>query len=353
MPRVQFEKIVKSYGRVTVLKNLDLEVEDGEFVVLLGPSGCGKTTLLNLLAGLIDVSSGRISIGGKDVTDLDPKDRGLAMVFQSYALYPTKTVRGNLKFGLAAAKLDRAEQERRIQWAAKLLQIEPLLDRKPAQLSGGQRQRVAIGRAIVREPVAFLFDEPLSNLDAALRVEMRIEIAKLHQRLKATMVYVTHDQVEAMTLADKIVVLDRGDIQQVGTPMELYEHPANLFVAQFIGSPKMNVMPARSGGKSILIGKGGHIDFAATVPVGVTGLGARPEEITLVGEAAGDVRGTIDVVERLGSDTFAYVAVEDLGILTVRIVGNVAAMAVGQPVGLKFDPARLHLFGTDGKTIQL
>src|ERR1700710_2791686 len=244
MPQVQFEKIVKSYGRVTVLKNLDLEIEDGEFVVLLGPSGCGKTTLLNLLAGLIEITSGRIQIVGKEVTDLDPKDRGLAMVFQSYALYPTKTVRGNLKFGLVAQKLDSAEQERRIAWAAKLLQIEALLDRKPAQLSGGQRQRVAIGRALVKQVGVFLFDEPLSNLDAKLRTEMRLEIKKLHNELKSTIVYVTHDQIEAMTMATRIAVMNAGVIQQFGTPDEVYERPANLFVAGFIGAPAMNFFPA-------------------------------------------------------------------------------------------------------------
>ena len=244
MPRVQFEKIVKTYGRLTVLRNLDLEIEDGEFVVLLGPSGCGKTTLLNLLAGLIDVTAGRIQIGGRDVTDLDPKDRGLAMVFQSYALYPTKTVRGNLKFGLAAAKLDRAEIERRIAWAASLLQIETLLDRKPAQLSGGQRQRVAIGRALVKQVGVFLFDEPLSNLDAKLRTETRIEIKRLHQETKSTIVYVTHDQIEAMTMATRIAVMNAGVIQQFDTPDVVYEKPANLFVAGFIGAPAMNIFPA-------------------------------------------------------------------------------------------------------------
>ncbi len=254
MPRVQFEKIVKTYGRLTVLKNLDLEIEDGEFVVLLGPSGCGKTTLLNLLAGLIDVSSGRVQIGGRDVTDLDPKDRGLAMVFQSYALYPTKSVRGNLKFGLAAAKLDRAEIERRIAWAAKLLQIEGLLDRKPAQLSGGQRQRVAIGRALVKQVGVFLFDEPLSNLDAKLRTETRIEIKRLHQETKSTIVYVTHDQIEAMTMATRIAVMNAGVIQQFDTPDVVYDKPANLFVAGFIGAPAMNIFPATvtlAGGKPV------------------------------------------------------------------------------------------------------
>src|SRR3569832_442868 len=242
MPRVQFEDIIKTYGRVTVLKNLDLAIDDGEFLVLLGPSGCGKTTLLNLLAGLLDVTAGRISIGDRDVTDLDPKDRGLAMVFQSYALYPTKTVRGNLKFGLSAFKLSIEEQEQRIAWAAKLLQIEPLLDRKPAQLSGGQRQRVAIGRALVKKVGVFLFDEPLSNLDAKLRTEMRLEIKKLHHELKQTVVYVTHDQIEAMTMATRIAIMDRGVIQQIGSPDEVYERPANIFVARFIGSPPMNVL---------------------------------------------------------------------------------------------------------------
>src|SRR3954452_23416710 len=225
MPRVQFQNIVKQYGHLTVLDDLDLRVEDGEFLVLLGPSGCGKTTLLNLLAGLLEVTAGRILIDDRDVTDLDPKDRGLAMVFQSYALYPTKTVRGNLRFGLSAARLSRDEVDRRVDWAAKVLQIEPLLDRKPAQLSGGQRQRVAIGRALVKHAGVLLFDEPLSNLDAKLRTEMRIEIKKLHTELKQTVVYVTHDQIEAMTMASRIAVMDRGVIQQVGTPDEVYEKP--------------------------------------------------------------------------------------------------------------------------------
>src|SRR3954468_14487372 len=287
MPNVQFEKIVKTYGRVTVLKNLDLEIGDGEFVVLLGPSGCGKTTLLNLLAGLIDVSSGRISIGNRDVTDLDPKDRGLAMVFQSYALYPTKTVRGNLKFGLSAFKLSEEEQKQRTAWAAKLLQIEPLLDRKPAQLSGGQRQRVAIGRALVRDVDVFLFDEPLSNLDAKLRSELRVEIKRLHQRLANTMIYVTHDQIEAMTLADRIAVMYGGEIQQLDTPQEIYNHPVNRFVAGFIGSPGLNFFDGavdtngaatfRSGEIAVPLSRYGF-DNGAEPKDGVV-LGVRPEHI--------------------------------------------------------------------------
>ena len=245
MPRVQFHNIVKQFGRLTVLENLALTVDDGEFLVLLGPSGCGKTTLLNLLAGLLDVTAGRITIDDRDVTDLDPKDRGLAMVFQSYALYPTKTVRGNLKFGLTAQRLDAAEIERRVEWAARLLQISHLYDRKPSQLSGGQRQRVAIGRALVKHVGVLLFDEPLSNLDAKLRTEMRLEIKKLHGQLKPTVIYVTHDQIEAMTMATRIAVMDGGVIQQIGSPDEIYEMPANLFVAKFIGSPSMNVLETR------------------------------------------------------------------------------------------------------------
>ncbi|MCB9992889.1 MAG: ATP-binding cassette domain-containing protein [Hyphomicrobiaceae bacterium] len=288
MPRVEFQNIAKQYGRVTVLDELNLDVDDGEFLVLLGPSGCGKTTLLNLLAGLVETTAGKILIDGRDVTDLDPKDRGLAMVFQSYALYPTKTVRGNLQFGLSSQKLDRTEIARRVDWAAKLLQIETLLDRKPSQLSGGQRQRVAIGRALVKNVGVFLFDEPLSNLDAKLRTEMRLEIKRLHDELKHTIVYVTHDQIEAMTMATRIAVMDGGVIQQVGTPDEIYEQPANLFVAQFIGSPSMNVLSARvesDGGKPVAILDGfetridlsGHATGDALAPGTAIVVGLRPE----------------------------------------------------------------------------
>jgi multiple sugar transport system ATP-binding protein len=240
MPAVEFCNITKRYGSTVVLENLNLKIDHGEFVVLLGPSGCGKTTLLNLLAGLLEVDQGEIYIDGREVSDIDPKDRGLAMVFQSYALYPTKSVRGNLKFGLSARKLSSDEIKRRIEWAARLLQIDHLLDRKPSQLSGGQRQRVAIGRCLVKQVDLFLFDEPLSNLDAKLRTEMRLEIKKLHGQLKNTVVYVTHDQVEAMTMATKIAVMNKGVIQQVGTPDEIYDFPENLFVADFVGSPSMN-----------------------------------------------------------------------------------------------------------------
>jgi multiple sugar transport system ATP-binding protein len=341
---IQLKDVKKSFGAVEVIGNVNLEIGDGEFVIFVGPSGSGKSTLLRLVAGLEDASGGQIVIDGADVTDMGPAERELSMVFQSYALYPTKTVRQNMSFGLEVARLPRSEIDRRVNEVAQILRLSDYMDRKPRALSGGQRQRVAIGRAIVREPVAFLFDEPLSNLDAALRVEMRIEIAKLHQRLGATMIYVTHDQVEAMTLADKIVVLDRGAIQQVGTPMELYEHPANLFVAQFIGSPKMNVFAATPAAGGLAIAGGAAILPFANVPAGIVQVGARPEEISLRPAGQGQLPGKIEVVERLGSDTYAYIAADEVGALTVRIVGNAAGIAVGETVGLAFDPARLHLF---------
>ena len=333
MPRVQFEDIIKTYGRLTVLKNLDLSIEDGEFLVLLGPSGCGKTTLLNLLAGLLDVTAGRITIGDRDVTDLDPKDRGLAMVFQSYALYPTKTVRGNLKFGLSSQKLDRAEIERRVEWASKLLQIDQLLDRKPAQLSGGQRQRVAIGRALVKNVDVFLFDEPLSNLDAKLRTEMRLEIKHLHHELQKTIVYVTHDQVEAMTMANRIAIMNAGVIQQIDTPDEIYERPANLFVAQFIGSPAMNTLTARieMKGNSVtaLHGPTGtRLDlsaypFADTPRAGdEVVVGLRPEHF-IVGEERRNGAGAtfslpVRYTEKTGSDVIMFLDNGERDLIAVR-----------------------------------
>jgi len=363
MPRVQFEKIVKTYGRVTVLKNLDLEIEDGEFVVLLGPSGCGKTTLLNLLAGLIDVSSGRIQIGGKDVTDLDPKDRGLAMVFQSYALYPTKTVRGNLKFGLAAAKLDHAEQERRIAWAAKLLQIEPLLDRKPAQLSGGQRQRVAIGRALVKQVPVFLFDEPLSNLDAKLRTETRIEIKRLHDETRSTIVYVTHDQIEAMTMATRIAIMNAGVIQQFDTPDAVYERPANLFVAGFIGAPAMNIFPATistAGGKpsAVLKGVDSRIDLGgyafATAPREGDSVmvGLRPEHFLAPNQTDGDVAARfslpVQYTEKTGADATGYFRT-DHGLMAVSVSPDrIGELRQGDVAALGFPHGKVHVFDAAG-----
>src|SRR5690348_13848978 len=358
MPRVQFEKIVKSYGKVTVLKNLDLEISDGEFVVLLGPSGCGKTTLLNLLAGLIDVSSGRISIGERDVTELDPKDRGLAMVFQSYALYPTKTVRGNLKFGMAAARLAREEQERRIAWAARLLQIEALLDRKPAQLSGGQRQRVAIGRALVKQVGVFLFDEPLSNLDAKLRTETRIEIKRLHDETRSTIVYVTHDQVEAMTMATRIAIMDAGVIQQFDTPDAVYDKPANLFVAGFIGAPAMNRINGRISRAN------GHFTAMLEEPriaVDLTGyafeqapkegdevvLGFRPEHFLPAdaNEATVAARFELPVqyTEKTGADATTYLKTNS-GLLAVSVAPERSgALKPGQKVPFGFPAEKLHV----------
>lgn len=357
MPSIDFQSIVKRYGVVTVLEQLNMRVEDGEFLVLLGPSGCGKTTLLNLLAGLLDVTDGQISIDGRDVTDLDPKDRGLAMVFQSYALYPTKTVRGNLKFGLSARGLSGEEIERRIAWAAKLLQIDALLDRKPANLSGGQRQRVAIGRALVKQVGVFLFDEPLSNLDAKLRTEMRIEIKRLHNQLRNTVVYVTHDQVEAMTMATKIAVMNRGVIQQFGTPDEIYERPENTFVADFIGAPGMNLIDARleSGALAVEPTTGVGLDLsayswrqapAAGRPIKV---GIRPEDIT--GPSGGSRSAAMDLpvtyFERVGPDAFALLALGERT-LSIRIDPSEAgAFRPGQPVPVRLPLDKLSVFDAD------
>ena len=359
MPRVAFEDIIKSYGKLTVLSHLNLAVDDGDFLVLLGPSGCGKTTLLNLLAGLIEVTAGRIMIGDRDVTDLDPKDRGLAMVFQSYALYPTKTVHGNLKFGLAASKLPKDEIEKRIAWAARLLQIEPLLDRKPGQLSGGQRQRVAIGRALVKNVDVFLFDEPLSNLDAKLRTEMRLEIKKLHDELKSTIVYVTHDQIEAMTMATKIAVMDGGVIQQFGTPDEIYERPANLFVAGFIGSPAMNLRPARltvANGRvgAETEGVSGLLDLSdypfVAPPLDGTPiiLGLRPEHFGPIdrplAEGAAVLELPVQYAERTGSDATAYLRSSDK-LVAVRIdPSQVAAAVAGRPAKISFLKGKANIF---------
>ncbi len=306
MGRIQLKDVTKSFGDVEVIPPLNLTIEDGEFTVFVGPSGCGKSTLLRLIAGLEDITSGAIEIDGADATDVPPAKRGLAMVFQSYALYPHMSVRKNIAFPLRMAKMDQAEIDRRVDGAASVLNLTDYLDRRPGQLSGGQRQRVAIGRAIVREPAAFLFDEPLSNLDAALRVGMRLEISELHKRLATTMIYVTHDQVEAMTMADKIVVLRAGNIEQVGSPLELYKAPRNTFVAGFIGSPKMNLIEGAEAAKH----------DAHTI-------GIRPEHIT-VSATEGVWSGRVGVAEHLGSDTFFHV--HDTGLaetITVRADGEV------------------------------
>ncbi len=306
MGRITLDKVTKSFGDVQVIPPLDLTIDDGEFCVFVGPSGCGKSTLLRLIAGLEDVTSGTIRIDGEEATDVPPAKRRLAMVFQSYALYPHMSVRKNIAFPMRMAKVPQDEQDRRIEAAAKALNLTDYLDRRPGQLSGGQRQRVAIGRAIVREPAAFLFDEPLSNLDAALRVGMRLEISELHSRLATTMIYVTHDQVEAMTMADKIVVLRAGHIEQVGSPLELYRTPRNVFVAGFIGSPKMNL-----------------IDGAEAQKHGAKTIGVRPEHIEVA--ETGPWRGKVGVAEHLGSDTFFHIHETGLAeTVTVRAPGEVS-----------------------------
>jgi multiple sugar transport system ATP-binding protein len=349
MGSIQLQAVEKWFGDVQVIKGIDLEINDGEFVIFVGPSGCGKSTLLRMIAGLEDTSRGQILLDGKDVTDKIPSERELSMVFQSYALYPHMSVRENVGFGLKTAGEPKAEVERKVAHAADILELDDYLDRRPKALSGGQRQRVAIGRAIVREPKGFLFDEPLSNLDAALRVQMRFEIAKLHDRLKTTMVYVTHDQVEAMTLADKIVVLKDGLIMQVGTPRELYERPENLFVAQFIGSPKMNIVPCRvAKGAFHLAGHGSGKSGLTGDETSMQHLGIRPEHITVGAKKGSQCSGIVEVVEYLGADTFLYVDCAALGRLTVR-TQDVRKDTKGKTVHLHFNADHLHFFSKDGR----
>ncbi|MBM7049194.1 ABC transporter ATP-binding protein [Rhizobium lusitanum] len=304
MAGLNLHQVHKSFGALEIIKGIDLDIQSGEFIVFVGPSGCGKSTLLRIIAGLEDVSSGALTIGSKDVTHAEPSERGIAMVFQSYALYPHMTVAENIGFGLSLAKRPKAEIEQKVKGAAEALQLTHLLDRKPKALSGGQRQRVAIGRAIVRDPKVFLFDEPLSNLDASLRAQMRLELSDLHKRLKTTMIYVTHDQVEAMTMADRIVVLNGGRIEQVGTPMELYNHPATPFVAGFIGSPNMNLYTGL---------------FAERL--GSKTYGIRPEHISITSDD-GDWRGRVRHVERLGADAILHLDVEEAGSMMVRLSGD-------------------------------
>ncbi|MBZ9861003.1 MULTISPECIES: ABC transporter ATP-binding protein [unclassified Mesorhizobium] len=332
MGNIALKNVSKSFGSTTIIPNIDLNIEDGEFVVFVGPSGCGKSTLLRLIAGLEDTSGGAISIDGRDVTREAPAKRKLAMVFQSYALYPHMTVAKNIAFPLKMAGEDQATIDKKVKDAARILNLTNYLERRPGQLSGGQRQRVAIGRAIVRQPSAFLFDEPLSNLDAALRGTMRLEISELHHQLKTTMIYVTHDQVEAMTMADKIVVLNAGNIEQVGSPMELYKTPKNLFVAGFIGSPKMNM-----------------IEGAPAEKYGAKTIGIRPEHLN-ISTSAGDWKATVGVAEHLGSDTFLHVQADGIGTINVRADGEVAVKH-GDTVYLTPDKAKLHRFGADGKAL--
>lgn len=329
MGQITLRNVSKVFGEAKVIPSINLEIEEGEFVVFVGPSGCGKSTLLRLIAGLEDVSGGEIIIDGRNATESAPAQRGLAMVFQSYALYPHMSVRSNIAFPLKMAGMDKAEIDRKVSDAAKVLNLTDYLERKPRQLSGGQRQRVAIGRAIVRQPKAFLFDEPLSNLDAALRVNMRLEISELHQTLKTTMIYVTHDQVEAMTMADKIVVLNRGNIEQVGSPLELYRNPANLFVAGFIGSPRMNL-----------------IEGAYAQSKGAKTVGIRPEHMALSREA-GSWEGVVTVAEHLGSDTFMHLEIKGIGTLTARAGGEFSCRH-GDRVFVTPDESKLHRFDDKG-----
>ncbi|MEN0001985.1 MAG: sn-glycerol-3-phosphate ABC transporter ATP-binding protein UgpC [Pseudomonadota bacterium] len=349
MGEIKLQAVEKWFGEVQVIKGVDLDIADGEFVIFVGPSGCGKSTLLRMIGGLEETSRGAIIIDGRDVTPQPPAKRGLTMVFQSYALYPHMSVRDNMGFSLKTAGAPKAEIEEKVNNAAAVLKLEDYLDRRPKDLSGGQRQRVAIGRSIVRNPTAFLFDEPLSNLDAALRVEMRYEIAKLHQRLESTMIYVTHDQVEAMTLADKIVVLEFGRIAQVGPPRELYERPANLFVAQFIGSPKMNVVPCQTEGKKYMLTGAEPQSYGLDRPA--KHLGIRPEHIELDKPGTGVLDGTVDVVEYLGADCFVILDCAGLGQLTVRVSGE-TKLKPGEAVGIKMPKNRLHFFDEDGLAIR-
>ncbi len=332
MAVVEYQNIKKVFGAVTVIPDASLHIPDGSFTVFVGPSGCGKSTLLRLTAGLEDATDGKIFIDTRDVTEERPTERGIAMVFQSYALYPHMDVAENIGFALKMAKVPKAEIKAKVEAAADVLQLTPLLKRKPAELSGGQRQRVAIGRAIVRQPKVFLFDEPLSNLDAALRTQMRVELAQLHKRLGATMIYVTHDQVEAMTLADQIVVLNKGLIEQVGAPIDLYNRPETLFVAGFIGSPKMNFFT-------------GPLAAAA----GAHTLGVRPEHLE-VDRKGGLLSGSVQFSERLGSDTFLHVAIDEIGIVIARAVGD-AVYGAGETVWLSYSPEMTHRFDEAGKRL--
>ncbi len=342
MGSISLNSVEKWFGNVQVIKGIDLDIQDGELIIFVGPSGCGKSTLLRMIAGLEETSRGQIVLDGNDVTHKVPSERELAMVFQSYALYPHLSVEENVGFALKTAGAPKAEIDQKVGHAAEMLKLDAYMDRRPKDLSGGQRQRVAIGRAIVRKPKGFLFDEPLSNLDASLRVDMRFEIARLHKALETTMVYVTHDQVEAMTLADRIVVLKDGLIMQVGTPRELYEAPDNVFVAQFIGSPKMNLMPCAT--------EDGYT-ARPTLKDDAVQLGIRPEHIAITDTGQGHVDGTVQVSEYLGADFFHYVDCGPLGLLTVRTPGAFEDIE-GKTVGLKFEDQNLHFFGADNAALQ-
>jgi ABC-type sugar transport system ATPase subunit len=356
MGRITLRNVERSFGAVNVLQDINLDVRDGEMMVLVGPSGCGKSTLLRLIAGLDRPSGGTIEIDGADVTQVTAAARGLAMVFQSYALYPHMTVRQNLAFGLENLRMPKAEIAERIAEAARMLEIAPYLDRRPGQLSGGQKQRVAIGRAVVRNPTAFLLDEPLSNLDAELRVSTRAEIAALHKRLATTMIYVTHDQVEAMTLADRIVVMRAGRIEQIGTPLDLYNRPENVFVAGFIGAPRMNLLPVKvlsaTTDQIVVEGPGGLTatlagDGSALKPGDNATLGVRPHDIAVSNGQAGDIEAKITLVEALGPETVVHAEIAGERKLVAVLSGQEVGRR-GEPLKLRLDPERKHLFDVSG-----
>ena len=347
MGSIKLNSIEKWFDDLQVIKGIDLEIMDGEFIILVGPSGCGKSTLLRMIGGLEETSRGSIILDGNDVTDQPPSKRGLSMVFQSYALYPHMTVRENMGFSLKVAGTQKDVIDDKVGQAAQILKLEAFLDRRPKDLSGGQRQRVAIGRSIVRAPTAFLFDEPLSNLDASLRVEMRLELARLHQTLKTTMVYVTHDQVEAMTLADRIVVLESGKIAQIGTPKQLYEQPANLFVAQFVGSPKMNIISRQVAGS---VSKNGEFLEALIKNNQAENIGVRPEHFTLQRGQKKGFLGSVSVVEYLGADCFVFVNCGDLGTINVRIEGSEQYM-IDEKVSVTPMLEHVHFFDQQGNRL--
>ncbi|WP_425101057.1 ABC transporter ATP-binding protein [Tropicibacter sp. S64] len=357
MADVQLRGLGKSFGALQVIRGIDLDIAHGELVVFVGPSGCGKSTLLRMIAGLEAITQGTLLIGGDVCNGLEPRDRGIAMVFQSYALYPHMSVYDNVGFSLKLARVPQAERDAKIREVAQILHMEHLLDRRPAQLSGGQRQRVAIGRAIVRHPKVFLFDEPLSNLDASLRVEMRMEIARLHNELGATMIYVTHDQVEAMTLADRIVVMNQGSVQQVGTPLDLYRKPANMFVAGFIGSPRMNFIQAE-----ITVGATGQVFLSSQdllpTPIKASAgelarkvvLGIRPQQLHTNPTGAPVLSTTVDLIERLGDRTIVNLRLQSGQKLLAELDGG-ASIALGQRLDVHFDPEQTNLFDIEGTRI--
>jgi multiple sugar transport system ATP-binding protein/alpha-glucoside transport system ATP-binding protein len=342
MADVNLKSVKKTYDKTEVIHGVDLDINSGEFIVFVGPSGCGKSTLLRMIAGLEDITEGEISIGGEVVNEIIAAERGVAMVFQSYALYPHMTVFNNMAFALKQAKTPVDEINRRVLEAAKILQIESLFERLPKQLSGGQRQRVAIGRAIVRNPKVFLFDEPLSNLDAALRVQTRIEIAKLHSQLTATMIYVTHDQVEAMTLADRIVVINQGVIEQVGTPIELYNSPKNQFVAEFIGSPKMNMINIQNGEKFDLIN--------LNPPSEASKIGIRPEHLSLANNGSHKLKGTVRHIENLGEHLLCYINLEKDNEITAKLDVN-SDIKINEKINLDWHQDHQHFFDSSGLSI--